>query len=67
MITLKSAPALAGGSMVLASAPGLLSTSLRHKMIFLQEFPQNLKDREPNPQKISSLPGLGSGRGRNPW
>src|ERR1039457_4218315 len=27
--------AVAGGSMVLASAPGLLSTSLRHNVIFL--------------------------------
>jgi hypothetical protein len=34
-MTLRSAPALAGGSMVLASAPGLLSTSLRHNVIFL--------------------------------
>src|ERR1035438_4313626 len=34
MTICRSAPALAGGSIVFASAPGLLSTTVRHKTIF---------------------------------
>ena len=34
MTICRSVPALAGGSIVAASAPGLLSTSVRHKTIF---------------------------------
>jgi hypothetical protein len=44
---------------------GCGSSMRRRKTI--QEFPHNLKGRQPNPRTISNLEELRSGRGRNPW
>ena len=44
-----------------------ISTLLGIGHFYFQEFPQNLKGRLAKPRKLSSLPGSGSGWGRNPW
>src|ERR1017187_10296699 len=56
MTICRSAPALAGGSIVFASAPGLLSTSVRHKTIFFTVAGMLLGRLTPPAHRLPSVP-----------